>query len=299
MSAPPSDQDALFPILITLLVPLFLGGATGNTDPALARAAATQALQGFSPANTWEALTALRIVGFSMGAAASLAAAADDTVPPAAAMRWRSNAGALQRSADRGQDRLDACRGIPGRPRAAPRRGGAGASAAVLPSLDDAAIAEAMRQVAELNVRVAEARDRLRAELPAIDGPPPEPAPQAAMPEAATPEAAPAAPARLTPPPQQSRAAKPRWRRKGLRQRQGLKQGPGRRLRRHPRRALHPGPRRNPHRRPYQKPRRTGGNGSIRSCLPKGSQRSPRSLRRSSLSCRRRSSASTGCESGR
>ncbi|MFL5251886.1 MAG: hypothetical protein ACJ8AI_03155 [Rhodopila sp.] len=50
-------SEALFAILITVLTPLFLGGPTGNTDLAMARAAAIEVVSGFRIRSPWDLFT--------------------------------------------------------------------------------------------------------------------------------------------------------------------------------------------------------------------------------------------------
>ncbi|HVZ08975.1 hypothetical protein [Rhodopila sp.] len=147
---PNAVPETILAIVVSLLTPLFLGGATGNTDPAIARIAAVQALQGFHPRSTWEAFTALRILGFSMAAAASLNLSMGPGLSDTAARRWRSNANALQRSADRGQDRLDKHRS---HPEEHP------------PEVDSDAEAAATHLAADINARIEAALAQLTVEV--------------------------------------------------------------------------------------------------------------------------------------
>jgi hypothetical protein len=97
----------LYSILVTFLSPLFLGASARNNDFEIARAAAIGMLQSFNIRTDWDLMVAVQIVCFGVAALGSLGLSMDDELPVNTVLRCRYNANALQRSADRGRDRLE------------------------------------------------------------------------------------------------------------------------------------------------------------------------------------------------
>ncbi|MFO1029389.1 MAG: hypothetical protein U1E70_29820 [Acetobacteraceae bacterium] len=149
--------DHLLAILITFLTPLFLGGASGNSDLAAARAAAVEAVESFRPRNAWELLTTVQVVAFSIAALGSIGMSLDDTLSASGVLRCRSNANALQRTADKARDRLEKRRAQPSKTDIAPMR--------------PEQIEATLRQAAAAQRAAAEARAALEGHQPPAGSP--------------------------------------------------------------------------------------------------------------------------------
>jgi hypothetical protein len=181
-TTPPTDL--LFNVLVILLTPLFLGGASGNADFTLARAAAIEMLGSFRIRTPWDLLTAVQTVGFAMAALGSLGLSMTEDLSVNAVLRCRSNANALQRSSDRAQDRMDK-RQASNQPHAEP--------------LDVDAMLGSFRKAADAQQAVAEARARLAGEAPPAPALQAETRPETPQPKATPVPPAPAASASILP----------------------------------------------------------------------------------------------------
>ncbi len=105
---PPSN--ILLHVLATFLMPLFLGGPTGNNDPDHARAAALETLSSFRFRDACELFLCVQIVGFSMAALGSMALSMTDGISLSMVLRLRGNANACTRSAETNRRALSAAR---------------------------------------------------------------------------------------------------------------------------------------------------------------------------------------------
>ena len=107
MTAP---SDILLNILATFLTPLFLGGPTGNNDPAIARAMAIEVLQSFRFQDACELLLSVQIVSFSLAAVGSIALSMAEDTSNTMLLRLRGNANNCNRSAETNRRALDRLR---------------------------------------------------------------------------------------------------------------------------------------------------------------------------------------------
>jgi len=171
---PHSSQRAfelVLDVIVNLMMPLFMGGTTCNSDPNLARIAAIEMLDCFRPRDSWEVLTGAQISGFGLAALGSIGLSMQPDLPLPMSLRLRSSANSLHRSGNQARKALDAYRV------AYPDAG----VEETTPQME-AALADAVHQARHLS---AEAEASLRAPVP----PPPqptEPAPDRAHAEPAT-----------------------------------------------------------------------------------------------------------------
>ncbi len=182
-TTPPTDL--LFNVLVILLTPLFLGGASGNADFTLARAAAIEMLGSFRIRTPWDLLTAVQTVGFAMAALGSLGLSMTEDLSVNTALRCRSNANALQRSSDRAQERLEKRQTAKHQHTAEP--------------LDVDAMMGSFQKVADAQQAVTEARARLAREAPPVPETRAETRPETPRPKAAPVPPAPAVSASILP----------------------------------------------------------------------------------------------------
>src|SRR5579871_4217771 len=92
------------------MMPLFMGGATYNSDPELARTAAIEMLNCFQPRDSWEVLTGAQISGFGLAALGSIGLSMQPGLSLPMSLRLRSNANSLHRSGNQARKALDTYR---------------------------------------------------------------------------------------------------------------------------------------------------------------------------------------------
>ncbi|HVZ10338.1 MAG TPA: hypothetical protein VHC04_20690, partial [Rhodopila sp.] len=160
MSVPARVSEHLFASFITRLTPLF---AIGTTDLALAEAQAVELVNGFGIRSAWDLFSVARIVGLGMASLASIELSARPDLSAAFAVRCRSNADALHRTAERSEHRLRKQQGEG--EAATPRRS----------APDRAAISATLQAVAETRRRLDQAKAELTAPepVPKLSGPEP------------------------------------------------------------------------------------------------------------------------------
>jgi hypothetical protein len=114
----PLPSDCIFHTIIGFVMPFFHAGAGGN--PSLAEASIFALIEAYNAATLQELELAGRIIGFSTAAMDDLhRSACDPSMSDAKILRYRSNAVAMNRSAEHCQKTLDLLQAQP-RPRAAP-----------------------------------------------------------------------------------------------------------------------------------------------------------------------------------
>jgi hypothetical protein len=163
MSAPASPDTNLVNLILALLTPMFLWSTAG--DIGLARVAAAQTLNEYRTANRLSLFTVAKIIAFDIATLSSLSLSMYEDVSMLLALRLRSNANSLDRSAERNRRMLEqeSRAGEPG-------------------DTVEAAIAEAQRMVEEAKARIrAAAAPAPQAQPQADPVAPAEPAPPAAV----------------------------------------------------------------------------------------------------------------------
>ena len=105
-----ATSDVLLNILATFLIPLFLGGPTGNNDPAIARAMAIEVLTSFRFQDACELLLSVQIVSFSLAAVGSIALSMAEDTSNTMLLRLRGNANNCNRSAETNRRALERLR---------------------------------------------------------------------------------------------------------------------------------------------------------------------------------------------
>jgi hypothetical protein len=98
------QSDWLKTIIVTFLAPMFLWACEGDVD--LARIAAAETLDEFGILDHRGMITAARIIAYELAALSSLSQSMEDDIPPALALRLRSNANSLDRAAERNRQAL-------------------------------------------------------------------------------------------------------------------------------------------------------------------------------------------------
>jgi hypothetical protein len=103
----PRRQSAacLKTIIITFLTPMFLWSCGGDAD--LARVAAIETLDEFGIIGHRGLITAAKIIAYELATLSSLGLSMADDIPPALALRLRSNANSLDRAAERNRRALE------------------------------------------------------------------------------------------------------------------------------------------------------------------------------------------------
>jgi hypothetical protein len=163
-AADPEDNEALQPIdvliriVITLLTPMFLLGADGNVE--FARMAANETLRSYKPYDHASLIRVANIIAFGLATLGSLSISMQDDLPIMLVLRLRSNANALDRSADRNQRAVKTVKPA-ARPQPAP-------PPAPKQEFDDAAV---QASVAEASRLAAEFRASTRTRPPAQPAP--------------------------------------------------------------------------------------------------------------------------------
>ncbi len=103
--------EIVLEVIVTLMMPLFMGGTTYNTDPDLARTAAIEMLNCFRPHDAWEFTgRSVQISGFGLAALGSLGLSMQPGLSLPLCLRLRSNANSLHRSGNQARIALDAYR---------------------------------------------------------------------------------------------------------------------------------------------------------------------------------------------
>lgn len=98
------SSGLLMTLIIGLLAPMFLGVSAGNID--LARLAATETIEAYCARNHADLIAVTQIVAFGLAALGSLSLSLADDTPLPMALRLRSNANALNRSAQQNRRAL-------------------------------------------------------------------------------------------------------------------------------------------------------------------------------------------------
>ncbi len=106
-SAPAQPSDMLLHIVATFLMPLFLGPASGNSDLAIARAAAMEALESCGIRDVIELITCAQFLAFSMASLGSICLSMADDLSLSMLLRLRGNANACSRTALQHRRALD------------------------------------------------------------------------------------------------------------------------------------------------------------------------------------------------
>ncbi|HQT79825.1 MAG TPA: hypothetical protein PLD10_22515 [Rhodopila sp.] len=106
-SAPqaPSPSPILLDLIASQLMPLFLDVA--GHDPALARAAALESINGHNPGSNADLLLAAQLIAFSLVALSTLMQSMAPDMPAETALRLRSRANSLSLAANRSRRALD------------------------------------------------------------------------------------------------------------------------------------------------------------------------------------------------
>ncbi len=105
--APAQPSDMLLNIVATFLMPLFLGPASGNSDSALARAAAMEALESCGIRDVIELITCAQFLAFSLASLGSICLSMADDLSLSMLLRLRGNANACSRTALQHRRALD------------------------------------------------------------------------------------------------------------------------------------------------------------------------------------------------
>jgi hypothetical protein len=153
--------EALMALIVTLLAPMFLGVTAG--DFSLARLAALETVSAYQARNQADLIAIAQIIAYGLAALGSLSLSMDDNTSLSMALRLRSNANALDRSAEHNRRALAQTR---------PE-----APALQQPSAADARYeAEVLANLEETKRCVAEAQARLHPPAP-VPAPAPTPPP--------------------------------------------------------------------------------------------------------------------------
>src|SRR5689334_3988616 len=105
MSQSPASSNVLLNLVLVFLTPMFLWAADG--DLVLARQAALETLNAYCARSAISLITAATLIAFELATLASLSQSLADDLPPQLALRFRSNANSLDRSAERNRQLLE------------------------------------------------------------------------------------------------------------------------------------------------------------------------------------------------
>jgi hypothetical protein len=184
--------DVLINLIVTLLAPMFIAAAGGNTGRA--RVAALETLTSYQARSHASLVKVANIIAFGLATLGSLSLSMGDDLDIPAILRLRSNANALDRSTDRNERALKALQAD-------------SAAAACGPGFDEA---EVSASLAAAQQHVAEFQAQMRATAPRA-----EPEPKQAAVQPATPRAEPAPALRAPQPtaaaPRQDRSYQSQW----------------------------------------------------------------------------------------
>jgi hypothetical protein len=104
-SPPHHPTNALMSLIVTLLVPIFLGVTAG--DIAMARMAAIETINDYRARNSADLIAVAQIIACGLAALGSLSLSMDDDISLTMALRLRSSAVALNRSAEQNRRALN------------------------------------------------------------------------------------------------------------------------------------------------------------------------------------------------